>query len=93
MKLTQEEQDILNGKEGETKAKIMQTVVEFGDLFGAEELVPVTNCGHLVTSFGIGLLKPVYRIMDEIIDAGLKTPYTFTVDPRPIDYEMLSATF
>lgn len=45
MKLTQEEQDILNGKEGETKAKIMQTVVEFGDLFGAEELVPVTNCG------------------------------------------------
>ena len=87
MKLTQEEQDILNGKEGETKAKIMQTVVEFGELFGAEELVPVTNCGHLVTSFGIGLLKPVYRIMDEIIDAGLKTPYPFTVDPRPIDYE------
>ena len=87
MKLTQEEQDILNGKEGETKAKIMQTVVEFGDLFGEEELVPVTNCGHLVTSFGIGLLKPVYRIMDEIINAGLKTPYPFTVDPRPIDYE------
>ena len=25
--------------------------------------------------------------MDEIIDAGLKTPYPFTVDPRPIDYE------
>ena len=38
-------------------------------------------------SFGIGLLKPVYRIMDEIIEAGLKTPYPFTVDPRPIDYQ------
>ena len=87
MKLTAEEKDILDSKQGETKAKIMQTLVEFGDLYGATELVPVTTCGHLVTSFGIGLLKPVYRIMDEIIAAGLKTPYPFTVDPRPIDYK------
>ena len=87
MKLTKEEQDILAGKEGETKAKILQTLVEFGDLFGADKLVPVTTSGHLVTSFGIGLLKPVYRAMDEIINAGLKTPYPFTVDPRPIDYQ------
>lgn len=87
MKLTAEEKAILAGKEGETKAKILKTLVEFGDVFGAEKFVPVTTCGHLVTSFGIGLLKPVYRIMDEIIDAGLKTPYPFTVDPRPIDYK------
>ena len=87
MKLTKEERAILDGKEGQTKAKIMQTLVEFGELFGAEEFVPVTTSGHLVTSFGIGLLKPVYRIMDEIIEAGLKTPYPFTVDPRPIDYK------
>lgn len=87
MKLTAEEKAILAGKEGQTKAKIMQTLVEFGDVFGAEKFVPVTTDGHLVTSFGIGLLKPVYRIMDEIIDAGLKTPYPFTVDPRPLDYK------
>lgn len=87
MRLTKEEQEILDGKQGKTKAKIMQTLVEFGDLFGAEEFADVTTSGHLVTSFGIGLLKPVYRIMDEIIDAGLKTPYPFTMDPRPIDYE------
>ncbi len=87
MKLTKEEQAILSGSEGKTKAKIMQTLVEFGELFGATEFVPVSTSGHLVTSFGIGLLKPVYRIMDEIIEAGLKTPYPFTVDPRPIDYK------
>lgn len=87
MKLTKEEQAILSGSEGKTKAKIMQTLVEFGDLFGATEFVPISTSGHLVTSFGIGLLKPVYRIMDEIIEAGLKTPYPFTVDPRPIDYK------
>lgn len=87
MKLTKEEKEILEGKQGHTKAKIMQTLVEFGELFGADKMVPVTTSSHLVTSFGIGLLKPVYRIMDEIIDAGLKTPYPFTVDPRPIDYK------
>ena len=87
MKLTKEEQAILSGSEGQTKAKIMQTLVEFGELFGATEFVPVSTSGHLVTSFGIGLLKPVYLIMDEIIEAGLKTPYPFTVDPRPIDYK------
>ena len=59
MKLTAEEKAILAGKEGQTKAKIMQTLVEFGDVFGAEKFVPVTTDGHLVTSFGIGLLKPV----------------------------------
>ncbi len=87
MKLTKQEQDILDGKEGETKAKIMQTMVRFGEIFGAKRLVEVSGPGHLVTSFGLGLLKPVYRIMDEIIDAGLTTKYPFTIDPRPIDYE------
>lgn len=69
-------------------AKVMKTLVLFGDVFGAEKLVPVTHPqGHLVTSFGIGLLKPLFRTMDELIAAGLKAEGGFTVDPRPIDYE------
>ena len=87
MKLTKEEQEILDGKQGEVMAKIMRTVVEFGEVFGAKKLVPVTHEGHLVTSFGIGLLKPLFRTMDELIEAGIKTKFPFTVDPRPIDYD------
>ena len=87
MKLTKEEQEILDGKQGEVMAKIMRTVVEFGEVFGAKKLVPVTHEGHLVTSFGIGLLKPLFRTMDELINAGIKTKFPFTVDPRPIDYD------
>ena len=87
MKLSKEEQAILDGAEGETKAKIMRTIVEFGDVFGAKRLVPVTHDGHLVTSFGIGLINPLFRIMDEIIDAGIKAQKPFTVDPLPIDYK------
>lgn len=87
MKLTQEEKDILNGSQGETMAKIMKTVVDFGDVFGAKKLIPITHASHFVTSFGIGLLKPLFRTMDEIISAGIKTKEPFTVDPRPIDYK------
>lgn len=86
MNLTQEEKDILAGKQGETMAKILKTVVDFGDVFGARKLVPITHASHFVTSFGIGLLKPLFRTMDEIINAGIKTKEPFTVDPRPIDY-------
>ena len=86
MKLTAEEYDILSGKAGEVKAKLMETIVMFGDMFEAPRLVKVTYPnGHLVTSFGLGLLKPVYRTMDELIQSGLKTEGYFTVDPRPYD--------
>lgn len=88
MQLTQEQQDILDGKQGEVMAKVMKTLVMFGEIFGAKRLIKVTHDqGHLVTSFGIGLLKPLYRTMDELIGAGIKTKGKFTVDPRPIDYE------
>ena len=57
MQLTPEQENILNGKEGETKAKMMETIVRLGDMFEAPRLAKVTHKeGHLVSSFGIGLL-------------------------------------
>ena len=88
MELTSEQRDILNGKQGPVMAKIMETVVMFGDIFGAPRLVKVTHHdGHLVTSFGIKLLKPLFSTMDQLIESGIKTKGKFTVDPRPIDYK------
>lgn len=87
MKLTAEEKAILNGSQGEVMAKILKTLVMFGEAVGATDFVPVKNCGHIVTSFGLKMITPVYKIMDEIIAAGIKAPYGFTADPRPIDYE------
>lgn len=88
MKLTPEQLSVLKGEQGEVKAKVIETLIMFGDIFQAEKLVKVThNEGHLVTSFGLGLLKPLYRTMQQLIDAGLTTQGKFTVDPRPIDYK------
>ena len=86
MKLTDEQQAILNGSKGETMAKVMKTQVMFGEAFGAEKMVPVTSeYNHLVTSFGLKLLGPVYELMDKLLEAGAPSQQKFSVDPRPLD--------
>ena len=86
MKLTDEQQAILNGSKGETMTKVMKTQVMFGEAFGAEKMVPVTSeYNHLVTSFGLKLLGPVYELMDKLLEAGAPSQQKFSVDPRPLD--------
>ena len=93
MQLTDDQRAILEGRDGEVMAKVMETVVMYGDIFGAKRLVPITyKDGHLVTSFGIALMKPLFSTMDQLIDAGIKTKGTFTVDPRPLEYENVKCT-
>ena len=77
---------MLNGEKGETMAKVVKTLVMYGDAFGAERMVPVTSkYGHTVISFGLKAIKPVYELYDQLIDAGLTSAQKFTADPRPID--------
>lgn len=86
MTLTKEQEALLNGEKGEVMAKIMKTLVMFGDTFGAERLVPVTGkYGHTVISYGLKVLGPVLDVFDEIIDAGLTDGQKFSADPRPLD--------
>ncbi len=86
MQLTNEQQAILNGEQGEVLAKVMETLIKYGEVFGAEKMVPVTGKhNHLVTSFGLKALGPVYDLMDKLISTGNVSKQTFSVDPRPLD--------
>ncbi len=86
MVLTAEQQAILNGEKGETLAKVMKTLVMYGDAFEAEKLVPITSkYNHLVTSFGLKVMSPVYELMQQLLDAGVMSEQQFSVDPRPLD--------
>ena len=86
MVLNQDQQAILDGAKGETMAKVMKTMVMFGDAFGAEKMVPVTSeYNHLVTSFGLKMMTPVFELMQQLIDAGALSQQKFSVDPRPLD--------
>ena len=92
MEFTPEQLAILNGEKGETMAKVMKTLVMYGEAFGATKMVPVTSeKGHLVTSFGLGVMKPVYELMDKLIEGGAVSAQKFSVDPRPLDKNVPSS--
>ena len=86
VKLTDEQKAILEGSKGETLAKVMESLVRYGELFGATEMVPISSkYNHLVTSFGLKALGPVYELMDKLLEAGAASGQKFTVDPKPLD--------
>ena len=86
MFLTDEQQAILAGSKGEVMAKVMKTLVMYGETFGADKMVPVTSeYNHLVTSFGLKMMGPVFDLMQQLIDASVVSSQQFSVDPRPLD--------
>jgi len=86
MQLTEKQQEILNGAQGDVLAKVMKTLVMYGEAFGAEKMVPVSSkYNHLVTSFGLKALGPVYDLMNQLISTGALSTQKFSVDPRPLD--------
>ncbi len=92
MELSNEEKAILNGEKGETLQKVLKSVVNYGDLFGAQRLVSLTNNSHSVLSMGVGLFTPFYTMLDEIVEEGLKMD-SFTVDPYPMDFKNIKSNF
>lgn len=86
MILTPEQEAMLNGSRGEVMAKVVKTLVLYGNAFNAERMVPVTSeYGHTVISFGLKTIKPVYELYDQLISAGLLSTQKFTADPKPLD--------
>ncbi len=85
MTLTQEEQDILNGSQGETMAKVLKTIVMHGELFGAERLAQCGGAPHSSLYTGSPWVEPVLEMFEEIADAGLKAHAPYTVNPMPLD--------
>ena len=92
MILTDEQQALLDGAQGETMAKVVKTLVMYGEAFGAARMVPVTGqYGHTVISFGIGVMKPVYELYDQLLRAGAVSKQPFSADPRPLDKNIPSS--
>jgi len=86
MNLTDEQNEIRNGSKGEIQRKIMETLIRYGELFGADSMIAITSeHNHLVTSIGIKPLKVVFDLLQTIIDANEVSKQKFTVDPRPLD--------
>jgi predicted aconitase len=85
MTLTDEERDIFEGKKGEALAKVMKTVVAFGNAFGATKLVDLGGAPHSSVFNAPPFMKSLIDILNVCADAGLKSYAPFTVNPRPFD--------
>ena len=85
MKLTKEEQAILDGKEGEEKAKLMKILVKFGETFGATKLVKLGGAPHSNLYIGAPYMESLIDMLNTCADAGLKSYAPYTVNPRPYD--------
>lgn len=76
MQLTDEEKRMLNGEFGEGTAKAMDMVIKWGEVYGAEKLVDVTNT-HTSPGEPIEWLKEMCQ--------GARARTYSTVHPFPID--------
>ena len=86
MELNQELQAVLDGEKGATLQKVLRTMMRYGELFGADGMVPVSGqYNHLVTSFGLKALTPVYDLLDQLIAEAAVSKQKFSADPRPLD--------
>ena len=92
MILTKEQQALLDGEKGETMAKVMKTLVMYGEAFSAERMVPITSeYGHSVISFGIGVMEPVYDLYSKLLEENVVSKQKFSADPRPLDNKVPSS--
>jgi hypothetical protein len=90
IKLLKEELDLLHGSQGPTMQKVMKTVVLYGEALEAERLADIEGPGHFVIPWSSPGIAPPIELLEELVNAGLKTKFPFTLDPKPpFDYENL----
>ena len=83
MKLTKEEQAILDGSKGPEMAKLMKIQLVFGNTFGAEKLADLGGAPHSNLYPGAPYLGSLIKMLAECAKAGLKSYAPYTVNPRP----------
>ncbi len=71
MYLTKEEENILNGNEGEMLSKLMKFIVEIGDSFGAEKLIEIISA-HTVLNISLNICSAAAEVLHRIAEAGNK---------------------
>ncbi len=86
MKLTSEEQKMLDGAHGRATQKAMEILVALGTIYGAERMVPVTSVQIAGVSYD-NLGEAGLHWLSEMADGGGKTRVLTTLNPAGMDIE------
>ena len=85
MALTDDEKAILDGRDGEVKAKVLATIVAHGNCFGADKLVDLGGNPHSSFYIAPSYMSPLLDVFERCADAGLEAYKPYTINPRPFD--------
>lgn len=86
MVLNEELLAIERGEQGEAMRKVLNTLVMYGEAFGAERMIKITGpMGHSVIGTGSMTWKPVFDLMEELTMGGALPRQNFTADPRGVE--------
>lgn len=86
MILNEELLSVQRGEQGEAMRKVLNTLIMYGEAFGAERMVKITGgMGHCVIGTGTMTWTPVFDLMQELLEGGAIPQQAFTTDPRGIE--------
>jgi predicted aconitase len=86
MKLTDEEKRILDGEQGEPGQVAMRILSKFGELNGAECLVPIASAHLVACSYQIAGEAGI-EIYGRLVKQGARVAVPTTLDPGSIDFK------
>jgi predicted aconitase len=82
MRLTDDQQAMRAGAEGEVLARCLEVIIRYGRAFGAQRLVPIRSA-HLTGSFRIFFYTAYYEIVRQLVEDGVRVRVPTTLNPRP----------
>lgn len=90
IKLSVEDKKILNGQEGQLKKQMLESLILFGDFYGAKKFEKISGAGHVVLGFGTNGFNMATDILNKMIDEGLKATNGFTISSWSYAYKTIS---
>ncbi|HEY5670094.1 MAG TPA: aconitase X, partial [Anaerolineales bacterium] len=84
MKLTDSEQEMLDGVHGRATQKAMQILVALGTIYGAERMLPVSSVQIAGVSYD-NLGEAGLQFLAEMADGGGKARVLATLNPAGMD--------
>jgi predicted aconitase len=84
MKLTEEEQQMLDGKQGDIVRQSMELLVALGECYDAEHMIPIVSC-HLVAPNPITAGKGGIAYIKSMAERGGRFVVPMTTDPASLE--------
>jgi len=85
MKLSQREEDLLDGKQGPGAKKAMEILVAYGEACDAERMIPIIST-HMAGNYSV-LMDEGVEWLEELAQGGTKVSVFTTKNPEQFDFD------